>query len=105
MTKSPTPPTFPELKIHDLEPLHAAEKEILNRIQRIPNGPRLLLIDPLQTLRTTGLHLGDKLVQEIRRRRPNSYAGIPEATFRAWMQPERTDGIEVKLTGLFGGRP
>jgi hypothetical protein len=54
------------LSIGSFDELLRHEPEILRRVNAMPNGGRLLLIDPLRLLSDVGVQLGERAVAEWR---------------------------------------
>lgn len=54
---------FQSLHISSFEEFGAHEKEIVRRINSVPNGGRLLLMDPIRVLKEAGVHLSDDTVK------------------------------------------
>lgn len=60
-------PGWSPIHIRNLEDFRAREHEIVERLNSLPNGGRLLLLHPLRCLRDVGVSLEEEALQEWER--------------------------------------
>jgi hypothetical protein len=90
------------LAIESFEDLVEHEREILQRINELPNGGHLFLIHPFMLLEDVGVVLSDEAKREILRRQPQlqSLSPTPYRILRRRSEPE--PHLRVRVHGLFG---
>lgn len=90
----------PWLKVDSFAELMAHEKEIVDRINRFPNGAQLFLIHPFLLLKDVGVELSDKAEQEVRRSEP-MLSGLSAVPYQAMKNTEAKQNVRFHLRGLF----
>ena len=93
----------PWLKVDSFAELLKYEKEILARIERMPNGGQLFLIHPFMLLRDIGVELSERAEQEIQQYEPGLTArsSIP---YQALKNSKEKQKVRFHLRGLFERR-
>jgi hypothetical protein len=93
----------PWLKVDSFDELMKHEKEILERIERIPNGGQLFLIHPFMLLRDIGVELSERAEQEIRQHEPR-LTGLSTVPYQALKNSKERQRVRFHLRGLFERR-
>ena len=93
----------PWLQVNSLDELTKHEKEILERIERTPNGGQLFLIHPFMLLRDIGVELSERAEQEIRQHEP-TLTGLSAVPYQALKNSKEQQNIRFHLRGLFERR-
>jgi hypothetical protein len=90
----------PWLEVGSLSELLKHEKEIVDRIERMPNGGQLFLIHPFLLLRDIGVVLSEKAEAEIRRREPR-LSGLSPTPYAALKACKEKQNVRFHVRGLF----
>jgi hypothetical protein len=93
----------PWLQVNSFDELTKHEKEILERIERTPNGGQLFLIHPFLLLRDIGVELSERAEQEIRQHEPR-LSGLSAVPYQALKNSTEKQNIRFHLRGLFERR-
>jgi hypothetical protein len=92
----------PVLRVRSLEELWGHEEEIVRRIAAVPNGGRLLLVDPRRLLRELGVEIDAGRVEECGRAHPELFARTGrEHAYDRVAQSQPGSGLDVTVSGLF----
>jgi hypothetical protein len=94
------PPHSP-LSINTPQDLDNHKKEILRRINALPNGGGLFMLNPLLLLADLQVELGKDLEVQILAKTPGlaSLPSAPYAALKAAKSPQ--PGLRVRILGLF----
>ena len=90
----------PWLKVDSLDELLQHEKEIVKRIEAMPNGGNLFLTHPFMLFDDLGIELSEKTKAEIIRLEPH-LTGLSETPYKALKDSKAKQNFRVHLTGLF----
>jgi hypothetical protein len=93
----------PWLKVDSFDELMKHEKEILARIENLPNGGQLFLIHPFLLLQDIGVLLSERAEQEIRQHEPR-LTGLSAVPYQALKNSKEKQNISFHLRGLFERR-
>lgn len=96
-------PAVKRLRINSYAALLKHEKEILYRIEALPNGGNLFMIHPFLLFEDIGVGLSQKAKGEILALEP-SLAGLSEVPYRALKESTSPQKYQVYLKGLFQRR-
>lgn len=104
----PTQPGNPQnprtwLKVDSFDELMKNEKEIVDRINRFPNGTQLFLIHPFMLLKDIGVELSARAEQDIRRHEPQ-ITGLSAVPYNALKNSKEKQNVRFHLRGLFERR-
>jgi len=89
-----------EIKINSFDELFDHEREILERIKRIPNGGHLFLVHPFMLLADIGVELSERAKEEIVQQEP-TLATVSALPYHALRRSEKASRLRVHLRGLF----
>jgi hypothetical protein len=98
-----TEPTAPRLPISSYAELVQNEREILRRIEALPNGGNLFMIHPFLLLADVGVELSERARTEILRAEPR-LAGLSAVPYRALRASRSPQTYQIRLRGLFERR-
>lgn len=93
----------PLLQVASFSDLLKNEKEILERIERTPNGAQLFLIHPLMLFKDIGVELSERAEQELRQHEP-ALAALSAIPYEALKQSKEEQHVRFELRGLFKGK-
>lgn len=93
----------PWLKVDSFYELMKHEKEILERIERMPNGGQLFLIHPFMLLQDIGVALSERAEQEILECEPR-LTGLSAVPYHALKNSKEEQNVRFHLRGLFERR-
>lgn len=91
---------FKLLKIASLETLMTNEKEILGRIEKVPNGGNLFMINPLMLLRDLGVLLSDDAEKELVDYEP-SFKALSTTPYNALKNSKSPQKVRFHVKSLF----
>jgi hypothetical protein len=95
-------PNFDPLRASSLRELVSQEREIVNRINSVPNGGRALLLDPQRLLRDLRVEVTPEALEEWRAAYPEHFAQTGrEHAYDAVAQSRPGDEITISVNGLF----
>lgn len=90
------------LLVSSLAELRLHEAEIVKRIAAVPNGGRLLLVDPQRLLRDIGVELTDACADESRGGHSEFFAPTGrEHAYDLIANSAQSGNIQVSIEGLF----
>jgi hypothetical protein len=89
-----------EIKVDSFDELMEHEKEILARIESMPNGGQLFLIHPFMLLQDIGVKLSERAEQEIRQHEPH-LTGLSTIPYQALKSSKEQQNVSFHLRGLF----
>jgi hypothetical protein len=93
---------FPVLAVTSVKQLLSYEKEIVERINCLPNGGRLLLTDPQRLMKDIQIELSSDVLAEWRSRYPEFFAPTNrEHVYDAVTISRPGNEIIVNIKGLF----
>ncbi len=90
----------PWLRVNSLDELMKSEKDILECIDRMPNGGYLFLIHPFILFRDIGVELSDQAEREVRELEPRLTALSP-VPYNALKHAKEKQNVRFHLRGLF----
>ena len=93
----------PWLHVNSFDELMKHEKEILARIESMPNGGQLFLIHPFMLLRDIGVELSPRAEREIQENEP-SLKALSTVPYEALKNSEEKQNVRFHLRGLFERR-
>jgi hypothetical protein len=88
------------LKVDSFAELMQHEKEIIDRVELMPNGGHLFLIHPFLLLRDIGVELSEGAELEIRRYEPR-LTGLSIMPYDALKFSKEEQNVRFHLRGLF----
>jgi hypothetical protein len=91
------------LQVDSFAELMKHEKEIVERVERTPNGGQLFLIHPFMLLRDIGVELSERAEQEIRQHEPR-LTGLSAVPYQALKKSKEKQPVRFHLRGLFERR-
>ncbi len=91
------------LQVDSFAELMKHEKEIIERIERMPNGGQLFLIHPFLLLRDIGVELSERAKQEIEQHEPH-LTGLSTTPYYALRNSKEKQNVRFHLRGLFERR-
>ncbi|HEY3203988.1 MAG TPA: hypothetical protein VGL03_10040 [Thermoanaerobaculia bacterium] len=91
------------LEIGSYAELLRREREILERIERMPNGGNLFLAHPFRLLADVGVVLAKKVEEEIRALHPE-LSGLGDGPYEALKASEQPQNVRFNVKGLFRRR-
>jgi len=92
-----------QLEIESYAELLRREREILDRIERTPNGGNLFLAHPFRLLADIGVVLSKSLEKEIRGLHPE-LSGLAETSYEALKASGQPQNVRFRVQGLFRRR-
>lgn len=96
-------PDEPTIAIDTLDELLEHEPELVDRIERVPNGGNLFMAHPFRLLADIGVELAEGARQEILALEPQLSA-LSEAPYEALRDNPEEQRIHFRVRGLFRGR-
>ena len=90
----------PWLQVNSFDELMKHEKEIVERIDRTPNGAHLFLIHPFMLLQDIGVELSSSAEKEIIQQEPH-ITGLSAVPYEALKNSKEQQNIHFHLHGLF----
>jgi hypothetical protein len=91
------------LEVGSYAELLRREREILDRIERTPNGGNLFLAHPFRLLADVGVVLSRDLKEEIRALHPE-LSGLAESSYEALKASGQSQNMRFRVKGLFRRR-
>jgi hypothetical protein len=98
-----TDEAFQPIKVDSFDELMQHEQEILQRIERTPNGGLLFVTHPLMLLRDVGVELSERAQKEILDHEPHLSALSP-TPYSAIKASTEQQPVEFRVHGLFERR-
>jgi hypothetical protein len=92
------------LRAASLNELLDHEEDIVRRINALPNGGQLLLLDPQRLLRELGVEMSAEAEEQCRAASGSVFADGKEHAYDAFKKSKPTGGIRVRVNGLFRRR-
>jgi len=93
----------PWLRVDTFDELMNHEKEIVSRIEMIPNGGQLFMIHPFMLFKDIGVELSARAEQEIKQRVP-SLAVLSAVPYNALKNSKERQKVRFHVHGLFERR-
>ena len=93
----------PWLKVDSFAELMEHEKEIVDLIERTPNGGQLFLIHPFLLLHDLGVELSKHAEQEIIQHEPH-LTGLSHVPYHALKNSKEKQNVHFHVHGLFERR-
>jgi hypothetical protein len=93
----------PWLQVKTLDELLKNEKEIIARIERMPNGGQLFMIHPFLLLKDIGVEVSDAAQKEILKSEPR-LTGLSTVPYTALKNSKEKQNVRFHLRGLFARR-
>ncbi len=97
-------PPVRRLRIDSYAELLKHEREILRRIEAVPNGGTLFLIHPFLLFEDIGVDLSERAKAEVLAAEPR-LAGLSPVPYRALKASKSPQNYRIRLRGLFERRP
>ncbi len=88
------------LSVNSYDELLEKEKEILQRIEAVPNGGNLFLINPFLLFEDIGVVLSEKAKTEILAVEPH-LSGLSSVPYKALKTSKSSQSFRIHLKGLF----
>jgi hypothetical protein len=92
--------SLPLIAVNSFNELMVHENEILERINRVPNGGQLFLIHPFMLLQDISVQLSQQAKQEILQHVPE-LTGLSNVPYLALKNSREKQHINFHLRGLF----